>query len=47
IVGIDHVGPLPKSKEGYQYIIIAQDYLTKWPIAEPTKTTNQDEAIKF
>ncbi|CAG8607996.1 7340_t:CDS:1 [Paraglomus occultum] len=47
IVGIDHVGPLPKSKEGYQYIIVAQDYLTKWPIAEPTKTTNQDEAIKF
>src|SRR5689334_6257706 len=39
IVGLDHVGPIHQSKEGYQYIIVAQDYFTKWPIAKPTRTT--------
>ena len=47
IIGIDHVGPLEKSKKGYQYIIVAQDYLTKWPIAEAVKTTNTEEALEF
>jgi len=47
IVGLDHVGPLHKTKDGYQYLIVAQDYFTKWPIAKPTKTTNTDEALKF
>jgi hypothetical protein len=47
IVGIDHVGPLAKSKKGYEYIIVAQDYLTKWPIAEAVKTTNAEEALAF
>ena len=47
IVGIDHVGPLEKSKGKYEYLIVAQDYLTKWPIAEPTKTTNTEEALRF
>ncbi|CAG8653213.1 475_t:CDS:1 [Paraglomus occultum] len=47
IVGIDHVGPLHETPEGYQYMIVAQDYFTKWPIVKPTKTTNMDEALKF
>jgi len=47
IVGLDHVGPLHKTKDGYQYLIVAQDYFTKWPIVKPTKTTNTDEALKF
>jgi len=47
IIGIDHVGPLEKATGGYEYIIVAQDYLTKWPIAEPTKTTNAKKAITF
>jgi len=47
IVGIDHVGPLTKSKKGFEYIIVAQDYLTKWPIAEAVKTTNTEEALEF
>src|SRR6185436_15830859 len=47
IVGIDHVGPLNTTKEGYQYLIVAQDYFTKWPIALPTKTTNTEEALDF
>ena len=47
IVGLDHVGPLHKTKDGYQYMIVAQDYFTKWPIVKPTKTTNTKEALKF
>jgi len=47
IIGIDHVGPLEKAKGGYEYIIVAQDYLTKWPIAEAVKTTNTEEALNF
>src|SRR6185437_15016439 len=41
------VGPLNTTKEGYQYLIVAQDYFTKWPIALPTKTTNTEEALDF
>ena len=47
IIGIDHVGPLHETKEGYQHLIIAQDYFTKWPIVRPTKTTNMEEALDF
>ncbi|CAG8660195.1 2946_t:CDS:1, partial [Paraglomus occultum] len=47
IVGIDHVGPLHLTKKGNLYLIVAQDYFTKWPIAQPTQTTNTDEALEF
>jgi len=47
IIGIDHVGPLHTTKKGNQHIIVAQDYFTKWPIAQPTQTTNTDEALDF
>ncbi|CAG8641326.1 2328_t:CDS:2, partial [Paraglomus occultum] len=47
IIGIDHVGPLHETKEGYLYLIVAQDYFTKWPMAKATKTTNTDEALEF
>ena len=32
-VGIDFVGPLPITENGNKYIIVAMDYLTKWPKA--------------
>jgi hypothetical protein len=32
-VGIDIVGPLPRTKKGKKYIVVAMDYLTKWPEA--------------
>ena len=32
-VGIDLVGPLPKTRLGNRYIVVATDYLTKWPEA--------------
>ena len=34
-IAVDVLGPLPKSDAGNQYILIAQDYFTKWPEAFP------------
>ena len=33
-VGMDLIGPLPKSRKGNQYICGLTDYFRKWPIAE-------------
>jgi len=38
-VGLDLVGPLPKTKIGNKCIIVLVDYLTKWVEAEPLKET--------
>ena len=32
-IAIDVLGPLPKTDSGNQYLLIAQDYFTKWPEA--------------
>ena len=34
-VAVDVLGPLPRTDAGNQYILIAQDYFTKWPEAFP------------
>ena len=34
-VSVDVLGPLPKTSDGNQYIIIEQEYFTKWPEAFP------------
>lgn len=36
-VGIDFIGPLTPTKEGYKYIILFTDYLTRWPEAAPAR----------
>ena len=36
-VALDIVGPLPKSKRGNKYILVACDYFTKWTEAWPMK----------
>ena len=35
-VGIDYVGPLPRTTKGNRYIIVATEYLTKWVEASAT-----------
>jgi transposase InsO family protein len=38
-VGIDLVGPLPKSREGgFRYILTMVDHHTRWPVAIPIKS---------
>lgn len=46
-IGIDFVGPLPKTKDGNRYIIVAMDYLTKWPEAKPVQEATAAETVKF
>ncbi len=31
--GIDIVGPLPQTEDGYRYIVVAMDYFSRWPEA--------------
>jgi hypothetical protein len=47
IVGIDHVGPLDETPEGFKHIIVMQDYFTKYPFAAPVKSTDTDEVLEF
>ena len=46
-IGIDVVGPLPRTKNGNQFIIVATDYLTKWPEAKPTTDQKAVTAASF
>lgn len=46
-IGIDFVGPLPRTKKGNRYIIVAMDYLTKWPEARPVPAATAEETEKF
>ena len=46
-VGIDFVGPLPKTTGGNRYILVAIDYLTKWPEARPLPLANADVTATF
>ena len=46
-VGIDFVGPLPITENGNKYIIVAMDYLTKWPEARAVPNATAVETVKF
>ena len=46
-IGIDLVGPLPRTKEGKRYIAVAVDYLTKWPEARALGEATANEVSKF
>jgi len=46
-IGIDFVGPLPVTPRGNKYIIVATDYLTKWPEARPVSEATAATTVKF
>ena len=46
-IGIDYVGPLPVSSKGNKYIIVAIDYLTKWPEAKPVRHNDAKTTVQF
>src|SRR3954462_5871968 len=46
-IGIDFVRPLPQTKTGNKYIIVAVDYLTKWPEARAVPRATAEETTKF
>lgn len=45
-VHIDHVGPYPKSKSGFSYILTMVDSFTKYMVARPTRTLGSAECLK-
>lgn len=46
LVGIDLTGPLPKTKDGFQYILTATDYFSKWVEAFPLRTKTASEVAR-
>jgi Integrase zinc binding domain/Integrase core domain len=46
-IGIDFVGPLPLTAQGNRYIIVAMDYLTKWPEAKPVPVATAEQVANF
>jgi len=45
--GIDMVGPLQPTKNGNKYIVVAVDYLTKWPEAKAVKDKSAEAIASF
>jgi len=45
--GIDIVRPLPITREGNRYIVVAIDYFSRWPEVRPFKAANADIVITF
>src|SRR6266542_5593532 len=45
--GIDIVGSLPQTEDGYRYIVIAMDYFLRWPEARPLIHANARQVTKF
>jgi hypothetical protein len=45
--GIDFVGPLPKTPSGNKWLLVAIDYVTKWPIAKAVKTATSEAVADF
>jgi len=46
-LGLDIIGPLEKTRNNNQYIIVIVDYFTKWVEAEPTENITSKDVIKF
>jgi len=44
---MDFVGPLPETARGNKYIIVAMDYLTKWPEAKALPDAKALSATNF
>lgn len=46
-IGIDIKGPLPITKNGNKYIIVAMDYFSKWPEAKAIPNAKADTVAEF
>ena len=46
-IGIDLVGPLPITTQNNRYIIVATDYLTRWPEAKAVPDAGAETLAKF
>ena len=46
-IGIDLIGPLPRTSSGNSYIVTCSDYFTKWPEAEAIPDKSAATVAKF
>jgi hypothetical protein len=46
-VGIDVVGPLPRTLTGFRYIVVAVDHFTKWPEARALEEADAQSITRF
>ena len=46
-VGIDLIGPLPRTKNGNRYIITLVDFFSKWPEAAPLPNKKAESVAQF
>ncbi|HEY9759020.1 MAG TPA: RNase H-like domain-containing protein, partial [Oculatellaceae cyanobacterium] len=46
-VHFDFIGPLPKSKQGNEYIAVAIDRFSRWPEIAATRSCNSEDAASF
>src|SRR6266542_1650100 len=44
---VDIVEPLPITREGNRYIVVAMDYFSRWPKAKSLKVANADTVAMF
>ncbi len=47
LLEVDLVGPLPKTQEGYEHIIVFCDHFSKYPIAYPLKATDTKTIVQL
>lgn len=47
MIGVDAVGPVPESKLGNKYLLVAVDYLTKWPVVAAVPNINEVTTAEF
>lgn len=45
-VGLDIVGPIPKSARGHQYMLVIVDYAPRYPEAVPLRKANAQQIAK-
>ncbi len=45
--GVDIVRPLPITRKGNRYIVVAIDYFSRWPETRPLKIANADTVATF
>src|SRR5437588_8545807 len=46
-IGIDVMGPLPKTLKGNRYVIVAVDYFTKWAEATAVEEADAQTVVRF
>lgn len=47
IISIDYVGPLPRSRRGNQYMLVASDYFSKWVMIQPVRSISSSSLVSI